>query len=594
MKEIFNILTKSALAILALFGFAQNASSQCAAGEVEVSIDITTDQWGYELYWELVPSGDTCGSANAIFTGGNAAVGCAGGGLRAIFAGGYANNTMVTEGPFCLTIGQAYDIIAVDDWGDGGCSFESASQAFTFAMTGANETYTFTAALQANNDVAVGVSSEDDNGWERDYIRIPGFTSMPLSQLETSELMFGAVVKNRGLNDASNVLLTLNVDEVTGPGTFNTVYTDTLQIGALAANSVAWGYGDMDSMTWASIGDYRYQYIVSMDSVDEKTSSDTISGFFSLTQNTWSKVDLATDGGPFGDNAYLPGVTPPNFVALQEWGTMYYFPNGEGYTLDTLTVRLFSSQTAQDTQAIYQARIYKIVDDGDGVLDILLDKSLQSTVSDTVTVVPNSGYVRQLTNFLDINTFETFQFQDTSIYYITIYQLNPVAPGLNDGTVRNGLFVYGQTINHDGFVYGNGSNFQFYNPLIIQDGDPSGAPPPAIESYEYGWTGGPEPSMILNLSANPVAVTPTVEEMSGVELFPNPTVKEFTVTMNLDKASDVRYVLTDVSGKIIDIKFAKNVQNESRSWDVSNFPAGVYFLHVKANGETTTKKIVKK
>jgi hypothetical protein len=36
--------------------------------------------------------------------------------------------------------------------------------------------------------------------------------------------------------------------------------------------------------------------------------------------------------------------------------------------------------------------------------------------------------------------------------------------------IRNGLFVYGQTINHDGFVFGNGSNFQFYNPLIVQDG----------------------------------------------------------------------------------------------------------------------------
>jgi hypothetical protein len=443
-----------------------------------------------------------------------------------------------------------------------------------------------------NFDLALGLPSEDANGWTRDIVRIPGFQYMPLAQLEVAELLFGATVTNRGLTSAPNTYVRLNVDRFTAPSTFTNVYTDTIRYGTIASDSTVWNVKDMSNMTWATVGAYRYEYIVISDNTDEKPTSDTVRGNFNLTQNLWSKVDLATDGGPFGDNAYLPGVTAPNFVALQEWGTMYYMPNGLGEILDTLKVRLFSATSATATQASYQARIYKIVDNGDGVLDILVDKSLRAIVTDTVTVTAGAGQLRNLTNFVDINTFNTFEFEDTSIYYISIFQQNTTAPGLNNGTVRNGLYVYGQTINHDGFVYGNGSNFQFYNPLIIQDGVPSG-PAPAIEAFEYGWNGGPEPSMVLKFAA-PVSVKPTVAELEGVELFPNPTVKDFTVNLNLDKASDVKYILTDLTGRVIDIKFAKNVTSESRSWDISSYPAGVYFMSVHANGKVSSKRIVKK
>lgn len=283
-------------------------------------------------------------------------------------------------------------------------------------------------------DLALGLPSEDANGWTRDIVRIPGFQYMPATQLEVSELLFGATITNRGLNAAPNTYLRLNIDRITAPSTFTNVYTDTLRYGTIAADSVEWNVKDMSDATWAIVGAYRYEYIVVSDNTDEKPSSDTIRGLFNLTQDVWSKVDFATDGGPFGDDAYLPGVTAPNFVALQEWGTLYYIPNGVGKTLDTLSVRFFSSSSNNNPQAIYQARIYQIVDNGDGVLDILVDKSLKAIVSDTIVRgTTNQGYLRKLTNFLDINTFSEFEFQDTSLYYISIYQQNTTAPGLNNG-----------------------------------------------------------------------------------------------------------------------------------------------------------------
>ena len=597
MKKITKLLTGVITGILAVLLAPLAANAQCAAGQVAVSFDVTTDQWGYELYWVLVPTGDACGSANQLFAGGTTAVGCSGAGARVASAGAgsYGNSLTVTEGPICLTNGAQYCIIAVDDWGDGGNTIESTSQGFTFNTVDGNDTFCFTASAAVPYDLAIGVPSEDANGWTRDYVRIPGFTYWPETQVRRTELMFGATVANRGINSANNAVISLNVERFTPPTTFTSVYNDTISLGTILPDSLKWGYKDMNDSTWCTAASYRYTYIITHSNPDNRASSDTITGFFDITADVWSKVDFATDGGPFGTGAYLPGVTAPNIINKMEWGSLYYMPNGSGVSIDTLKVRFFMRTDNNASSAIYQARVYRITDgnNSNSFDDILVDKSLEALVSDTVAVVPNSQTVRRLSNFLDINTFGNYEFADDELYYISIYQNNSAGAGLNNGTNRNGLLIYGQTFNHDPYVYGNGSNFQFYNPLIIQE-TASGVPA-AEEGYEYGWTGGPEPSMILNLStSSPTAVVTEKEELAGVEVFPNPATNQLNVNLNLDQASDVRFILTDAVGRVIDIKYANNVSTETRSWDITNFPAGVYFLHVKANGVSTSKKVVKR
>ena len=49
MKKILTII----LLFLTLF-----ATAQCPTGETEVTIDVGTDNWGYEIYWELTPAGN--------------------------------------------------------------------------------------------------------------------------------------------------------------------------------------------------------------------------------------------------------------------------------------------------------------------------------------------------------------------------------------------------------------------------------------------------------------------------------------------------------------------------------------------------------
>jgi hypothetical protein len=71
--------------------------AQCGAGEVEVTIEVTTDDYGYETYWQLVPGGSPCGTGT-IFAGGNLTMSCSAGGYQLQDMSGYGNSTTIVEG----------------------------------------------------------------------------------------------------------------------------------------------------------------------------------------------------------------------------------------------------------------------------------------------------------------------------------------------------------------------------------------------------------------------------------------------------------------------------------------------------------------
>lgn len=134
-----------------------HAVAQCSAGEVEVQIEINTDSYGYEGYWELVSTTDACGS-NTILSGGNPAVGCGGSGLQNQTPGGYANNTTVFSATACLIEGGSYRIVYVDDWADGGFEFFVYINGFLieeFEGSGGFEYFTFTANEPAAYDLSM-------------------------------------------------------------------------------------------------------------------------------------------------------------------------------------------------------------------------------------------------------------------------------------------------------------------------------------------------------------------------------------------------------------------------------------------------------
>ncbi|MEZ4755630.1 MAG: hypothetical protein R2817_02250 [Flavobacteriales bacterium] len=141
-----------------LFGIsAPTALAQCPAGEVEVTIDVLTDAYGNETYWELVEGTAPCGT-DAIFVGGNPALDCTDGNTGLSIAGGYANNITVSEGPWCLVQGVNHTIHSVDSYGDGHASFTvfvNDVPTASFSGQGANLQHVFTALPPQEIDLSV-------------------------------------------------------------------------------------------------------------------------------------------------------------------------------------------------------------------------------------------------------------------------------------------------------------------------------------------------------------------------------------------------------------------------------------------------------
>ncbi len=120
------------LLVLFLVGVT-SVQAQCPIGQIEVRFAIRTDSWGHEGYWELHLMDSLCGDTNSriAFGGNDIDVGCDGaGGGDASPSNGYPSSQTINEGPWCLTRGDSFDIIAIDDFyapnqpnGDGGTDF---------------------------------------------------------------------------------------------------------------------------------------------------------------------------------------------------------------------------------------------------------------------------------------------------------------------------------------------------------------------------------------------------------------------------------------------------------------------------------------
>lgn len=132
--------------LLSLFSLFTSSwvAAQCADGEVAVSFIMYTDAWAYENYWQLVPSGASCGN-DVIAEGANLNVGCAGT-ASDNSPEGYDNDAIITEGPFCLNNNAYYDLIFVDSYGDGGLTievYEDGVLTHVYSGTGNGNTWTF-------------------------------------------------------------------------------------------------------------------------------------------------------------------------------------------------------------------------------------------------------------------------------------------------------------------------------------------------------------------------------------------------------------------------------------------------------------------
>ena len=93
------------------------AQSGCGADSTLLGVVITTDAWGYEMYWELSGIDGECGDGTALTWGGAAGAACGDGvdGLQSE-AGEYESNSVFELEAFCVASTDSLVLIHRDDY----------------------------------------------------------------------------------------------------------------------------------------------------------------------------------------------------------------------------------------------------------------------------------------------------------------------------------------------------------------------------------------------------------------------------------------------------------------------------------------------
>ncbi len=76
----------------------------------------------------------------------------------------------------------------------------------------------------------------------------------------------------------------------------------------------------------------------------------------------------------------------------------------------------------------------------------------------------------------------------------------------------------------------------------------------------------------------------------SIEIFPNPSKGKFTINASYN-LQNVEFNLVDISGKKLSI-LAKTINENAAEFDASNLNAGIYFLNIKSDNGSITKKII--
>ena len=83
-----------------------------------------------------------------------------------------------------------------------------------------------------------------------------------------------------------------------------------------------------------------------------------------------------------------------------------------------------------------------------------------------------------------------------------------------------------------------------------------------------------------------------VSPIESVELFPNPTSGIFTIDIASSCIQDVDIIVFDYQGKQMTHQLEKNIGDKNVVLDLSEKPAGIYFVNIKTSSGTLTKKLI--
>ncbi|MCK4661406.1 MAG: PKD domain-containing protein [Bacteroidales bacterium] len=134
--------------------------------------------------------------------------------------------------------------------------------------------------------------------------------------------------------------------------------------------------------------------------------------------------------------------------------------------------------------------------------------------------------------------------------------------------------------------FGDGQTSEELNPVHTYDNEGT-YPVQLIASNDCN-----SDTLLINV---PVYLTDIsdIESVETINVFPNPSNGFFNVELSLSKYSDITILIFDVVGNKLIIKEFENVKYLRENIDISNYPAGIYYLKVMSGNNQKVKRIVK-
>lgn len=453
-----------------------------------------------------------------------------------------------------------------------------------------------------------------------DYIKIGNnryLACINLLAYDIQQWYFGLRAVNHGSKDllpSDSARIHLQIDfrnSITGAITTN-IYKDTIPFTdtllSSAQNSI-FGFDNLKDINFIFIygdGTYTAKYWLEHNQMDAYGDNDTIVHSFNNTEynplyNYLSKARItAPNGKVFASSAIFPAEKD---LLSYEYGSMYYFPRGnsDGIKIDSVDFRyLVPFNYTGDSINDVVVQIYQFMDNAptNGLLDSgteLLNVGLgvMHLTGLGTTAAPGTYHHASLTSLVDPVTGGAMNpFVDNGYYIVTIQQY-PFLFGANttllDSTkqVWFGVDEYNYAQN---MALTSSSNLMPH-PFITMAIDSSQNFSISLEENRLNMV----PSIGIHLSGNFLAhgIQSTSSSNSiALDIYPNPAQDFVLVQADFDAAEAVQYILTDLSGRIIQVQNQKEATSPQR-FNLKKLPAGTYFVIAKNKTEEATATFVK-
>lgn len=82
-------------------------------------------------------------------------------------------------------------------------------------------------------------------------------------------------------------------------------------------------------------------------------------------------------------------------------------------------------------------------------------------------------------------------------------------------------------------------------------------------------------------------------EIKMLSVFPNPTQKDATIEIQLERAQDVRISVYSIFGLVVEDLVIENTSSIEKTIDISRFPSGTYLVRIETETGMATKRLVK-